>query len=36
MKCNLEYEGMLDPINISYKLTIHLCVTYLEYNNNTL
>ena len=25
--------GMLDPIIISYKLTIYLCVTYLEYNN---
>ena len=33
MKCNPEYKGMLDPIIISYKLTIYLCVTYLEYNN---
>ena len=27
------YKGMLDPIIISYKLTIYLCVTNLEYNN---
>ena len=26
------YKGMLDPIKISYKLTIYLCVTYLDYN----
>ena len=27
------YKGMLDPIMISYKLTIYLCVTKVEYNN---
>ena len=27
------YKRMLDPIITSYKLTIYLCVTYLEYNN---
>ena len=27
------YKGMLDPIIISYKLTIYVCITYLEYNN---
>ena len=27
------YKGMLDPIITSYKLTIYLSVTYVEYNN---